>query len=335
MAQTSAAPSPSTPTWGEAAPQRTDQAPVALQVEHLRKSYGAIEAVADLSFAIHDGEVFGLLGPNGAGKTTTISVIATQLRPSSGDAVVFGHSVQRDRAAVRRTIGVVPQEIALYPRLTAAENIRFFGRMYAVPKADLEQRVDELLALVGLETRRNDHVATFSGGMKRRLNLAVSLVHAPRLLLLDEPTVGIDPHSREHIFVIVKRLRDAGCAILYTTHYMEEAERLCDRIGIMDEGKIIALGTLDVLLAEAGCSEVVELRGLPPHADLSRLQSAPGLCRLESHDGVTRLFVSNGTSILSPLHQVLSRYPSGVSVQISPLSLDKLFLQLTGKELRD
>jgi len=335
MAQTSMVPCPVGAPPGTGGLQAADHAAVVLRVEHLRKRYGSIEAVAGLSFEIHEGEVFGLLGPNGAGKTTTISVIATQLRASSGDAIVLGHSVQQDVAAVRRTIGVVPQDIALYPRLTAAENIRFFGRMYAVPKLDLEQRVDELLTLVGLETRRDDQVAIFSGGMKRRLNLAVSLVHAPKLLLLDEPTVGIDPHSREHIFLIVKRLRAAGCAILYTTHYMEEAERLCDRIGIMDEGKIIALGALEVLLTEAGCSEVVELRGLPPQADLARLQSAPGVCRLETHDGVTRLFVSNATTILAPLHQALSRYPSGVSVQISPLSLDNLFLQLTGKELRD
>lgn len=306
-----------------------------MRVDALRKRYDAIEAVAGLSFEIHTGEVFGLLGPNGAGKTTTISVLATQLRPTSGDALVFGHSVRHDVAAVRRMIGVVPQEISLYPKLTAAENIKFFGRMYDVPKDELARRVDELLELVGLETRRDDYVDIFSGGMKRRLNLAVSLVHQPKLLLLDEPTVGVDPHSREHLFSIVRRLRAAGTAILYTTHYMEEAERLCDRLGIMDEGKIIALGTLEVLLAEAGCSEVVELRGLPPQADLSRLQSMPGVCRMESHDGITRLFVSNATAVLVPLQQALSRYPEHVMVQISPLSLENLFLQLTGKELRD
>jgi len=174
----------------------------------------------------------------------------------------------------------VPQEIALYPKLTAAENIKFFGRMYGVAKDELERRAGELLQLVGLEARRNDYVDVFSGGMKRRLNLAVSLVHQPKLLLLDEPTVGVDPHSREHIFSIVRRLRSEGTAVLYTTHYMEEAERLCDRLGIMDEGKIIAMGTLGALLAEAGCSEVVELRGLPAGADVSRLQTTPGVWSL-------------------------------------------------------
>lgn len=314
------------------APERTG--PPALRVEALRKSYGSLEAVAGISFEISEGEVFGLLGPNGAGKTTTISVIATQLRPSAGDAVVFGHSVLRDVTAVRRMIGVVPQEIALYPKLTAAENIRFFGRMYGVPKADLDERVDGLLRLMGLEGRRDDYVATFSGGMKRRLNMAVSLVHRPRLILLDEPTAGVDPHSREHIFQIVRALRDEGSAIVYTTHYLEEAERLCDRLGIMDEGKIIAMGTLDALLAQLGCAEIIQLRGLPPHADLSRLQTAPGVSRIETHDGVTCVYVTSAARLLAPLQQAIGRYEQ-VKIEITPLSLEAVFLQLTGKELRD
>jgi ABC-2 type transport system ATP-binding protein len=308
---------------------------VALRVEGLRKSYGEIAAVADLSFEIQAGEIFGLLGPNGAGKTTTISVLATQLRPSSGDATVLGYSVRTNVSAVRRLIGVVPQDVAVYPKLTAAENVRFFGRMYDVEKHELERRIDELLDLVGLAGRREDYVGTFSGGMKRRLNLAMSLVHRPMVVLLDEPTVGVDPHSREHIFQIVRRLRDGGAAILYTTHYMEEAERLCDRLGIMDEGKIIAMGTLDVLLANLGCSEIVEVRGLPPGADLSALQNMAGVCRSEMHDGAFRLFVSSAARVLAPLHQAIARYSERVHVEITPLSLETLFLQLTGKELRD
>ena len=314
-------------------PERTG--PPALRVQGLHKRYGEIEAVAGITFEISEGEVFGLLGPNGAGKTTTISVVATQLRPTSGDAVVFGHSVRRDVSAVRGMIGVVPQDIALYPNLTAAENIRFFGRMYRVAKAELEERIDALLRLVGLDGRRDDYVATFSGGMKRRLNMAVSLVHRPRLVLLDEPTAGVDPHSREHIFQIVRGLRDEGTAIVYTTHYMEEAERLCDRLGIMDEGKIIAMGTLDELINQLGCAEIIQLRGLPPLADLSRLQNAAGVCRIETHDGVTRVFVTSSARALAPLNQAISRYGDQVSVEITPLSLEALFLQLTGKELRD
>jgi ABC-2 type transport system ATP-binding protein len=305
-----------------------------VRVEALRKRYDSIEAVAGLSFEIDEGEIFGLLGPNGAGKTTTISVIATRLRPSSGDALVFGHSVRSDVAAVRQIIGVAPQEVSLYPGLTALENVKFFGRMYGVPKARLAHRADELLELVGLEGRRNDEVDDFSGGMKRRLNLAVSLVHEPRLLLLDEPTVGVDAQSRERIFSIVRDLRKRGTAILYCTHYMEEAERLCDRLAIMDEGRIIAMGTLDALLGALDCAEVIDLRGLPPTIDLNRLRNAPGVGRVELREQGVRLFVRNATRVLASIQQVIGR-ADGVHVEITPLSLEKLFLQLTGKELRD
>jgi len=309
--------------------------PIAVRVAGLCKKYDAIEAVRGINFEIHQGEVLGLLGPNGAGKTSTISMLATQLRPTAGDATVFGHSVLSDVMAVRRAIGVVPQDLALYPKLTAAENVRFFGRMYQVPKVELERRIDDLLRLVGLDTRRDDFVHSFSGGMKRRLNIAVSLVHQPKVILFDEPTVGVDPQSREHIFTIIKRLRSDGVAMLYTTHYMEEAERLCDRLGILDEGRIIALGSLDELLANAGCAEVIELRGLPPLVDLGWLQNAPGVCRVEQHDGALQLYVTDAISLLGPLQQAIHRYGSAVSLQIAPLRLDKLFLQLTGKDLRD
>lgn len=308
---------------------------VALRVDGLRKTYGRLVAVQGLSFEIAQGEVFGLLGPNGAGKTTTISMIATQLRPSAGDAFVFGHSVLKETRRVRELVGLVPQEVSLYPQLTARENIKFFGRMYGVPKERLERRVDELLELVGLENRQNEPVQEFSGGMKRRLNLAVSLVHDPKLVLLDEPTVGVDPHSREKIFSIVRTLRDNGTAILYTTHYMEEAERLCDRIGIMDEGKIIAMGPLMQLLSDAGCSEVIDVRGLPPMFDWHALHEMPGVCRVEHLDSGARLFVSRAVQVLGPLHSCLARYADRVTIEIAPLSLENLFLQLTGKELRD
>lgn len=307
----------------------------ALRVDSLVKRYGNLEAVKGLSFEIRSGEVFGLLGPNGAGKTTTISVIATQLRPTSGDALVFGQSVTQEFAAVRQTIGVVPQEISLYPQLSAVENIKFFARMYGMPKAAIDARVDELLALVGLEGRRDDAVEQFSGGMKRRLNLAVSLVHQPRLLLLDEPTVGVDPHSREHIFSIVERLKESGTAILYTTHYMEEAERLCDRIGIMDEGRIIAIGPLAELLRDTDCSEVIELRGLPAGYDLMRLKALSGVSRCETVGSSVRLHVMHAAALLANLQQVLGPHADTVSVQIAAVSLENLFLKLTGKDLRD
>jgi ABC-2 type transport system ATP-binding protein len=308
---------------------------VALRVEGLQKRYGTKEAVAGVSFEVCEGEVFGLLGPNGAGKSTTIAMLATQRRPLAGDATLFGHRLSTEVRAVRRLIGIVPQDLAVYPMLTAAENLRFFGRVYSVKGVELEERSDELLKFVGLEGRRDEYVATFSGGMKRRLNLAVGLVHRPKVILLDEPTAGVDPHSREHIFAIVRRLRAAGTSILYVTHYMEEAEELCDRLGIMDQGKLIAVGTLNELLAQLGCAETIEVRGLPPGTDLGLLQAAGGACRMESSDGVTRLFVRNAAQFLAPLQQTVSRSTGPVHVKMGPLSLEHLFLHLTGKELHD
>jgi ABC-2 type transport system ATP-binding protein len=308
--------------------------PVALRVESLSKRYGATQAVVGLSFDIAQGEVFGLLGPNGAGKTTTIAMLATQRRPSGGDAMLFGHSVCRQPAAVRQMIGLAPQETALYPRLTAAENLRFFGRLYGVKGAQLTSRVEQLLGFVGLEGHRDSHVATFSGGMQRRLNLAAALVHEPRLILLDEPTAGVDPQSRSHILELVGRLRAAGAAILYTTHYMEEAQGLCDRLGIMDQGKMVAMGTLDELLADSNCGEIIELSGVAG-LNLDSLRSRPGLIRLESGDGVVRLHVKNAAAFLEPLQQIAGRSRHIVHLKISPPSLERLFLELTRRELRD
>jgi len=308
---------------------------VALRVEGLQKRYGAKEAVAGISFEVREGEVFGLLGPNGAGKTTTIAMLATQRRPSAGEATLFGHHLSTEVKVVRRLLGLVPQDLAVYPRLTSAENLRFFGRVYGVEGGELEGRINELLQFVGLAGRRDEYVATFSGGMKRRLNLAVGLVHRPKVILLDEPTAGVDPQSREHIFAIVRRLRAAGNAILYVTHYMEEAEELCDRLGIMDEGKLLAVGTLDELRARLGCAETIEVRGLPPGTDLGLLQAAGGACRIETSDGVTRLFVRNAAQFLAPLHQIVRRSLGSVHVKMGPLSLEQLFLHLTGKELHD
>lgn len=307
----------------------------ALQVDRLAKRYGALEAVREVSFRIAPGEVFGLLGPNGAGKTSTIAMIATQRRPSGGDALVFGHRIGRDVAAVRRLVGVVPQEVALYPELTGRENLCFFGRMYGVGPAVRGPRVADLLELAGLTARADDRVATYSSGMKRRLNLVAGLVHEPRLILLDEPTVGVDPQSRDRLFALVAHLRERGTAVLYTTHHLEEAERLCDRLAIMDGGRIVATGRLDELLAGAGCSEVIELRGLPATADLDGLRAAPGVLRLETIDRGVRLYVHGAARLLGPLQQALGAAAAGATVTIAPASLETLFLRLTGRALRD
>ncbi len=307
----------------------------ALRVDALSKRYGAIEAVAGLSFEVGEGEIFGLLGPNGAGKTTTIAMLATQRRPSGGDAQVLGHSVRREPHIVRRLIGVAPQEIALYPMLTAVENLRFFGRVYGMRGVELEDRIDQVLDLMGLTSHRDFHVATFSGGMQRRLNLAVALVHRPHLLLLDEPTAGVDAQSRHHVFETIRRLRDGGSAILYTTHYMEEAEGLCDRLGIMDKGRMVAMGTLSGLMEDANCAETIEIRGLGRPIDLSAIRSRPGVLGIETSDGLVRLHVKNAANFLEPLRQLIGRSCKPVYMKITPPSLEQFFLRLTGKELRD
>jgi len=313
---------------------KRDQGKVALHVEALSKRYGAIEALAGVSFDVRHGEVFGLLGLNGAGKTTLISMLATERRPSAGDALLLGHSIRDERRAVRQMIGVAPQEIALYQMLTAVENLRFFGHIYDVRGVELASRVEQLLRFVGLQDHRNDRVATYSGGMKRRLNLAVALVHRPNLILLDEPTAGVDPQSREEILNLVRRLRDDGNAILYTTHYMDEAEGLCDRLCILNRGKLVAVGTLDTLLHNLDFSEVIELMGLSPRVDLAAIRALHGVCHLEHGDGLVRLFVKRAVDFLQPLQKIISRDKS-VRVRIAPISLENLFLHLTAKEVRE
>jgi ABC-2 type transport system ATP-binding protein len=313
----------------------TDKKPVALRVVGLSKDYGTTAAVRGLNFEIREGEIFGLLGPNGAGKTTTIAMLATQRQPSGGDAILFDHSARKEPYLVRRMIGLAPQEVSLYPALTAAENLHFFGRIYGMTKAELGERIDTLLALVGLDSHRDDQVCIFSGGMKRRLNLAIALVHRPKLLLLDEPTAGVDPQSREQILKIMNGLRDNGTAILYTTHYMEEAEGLCDRLAILSEGKLIAMGTLDELLSAVEFAEIIEVRGLPARIALAQLRALGGVSRVERDDGLVRLYVKRATDFLWPLQKIISRSGQNVRLKIAPLSLEHLFLDLTGRELRD
>ena len=307
---------------------RREHGRVALRVEALSKRYGVCEAVAGVSFDVHHGEVFGLLGLNGAGKTTLISMLATQRHPSSGDALLLGHSIRTERRLFRQLIGVATQEIALYPALTGAENLRFFGHIYNVRGAELAERVDQLLDFVGLQERRNDLVATYSGGMKRRLNLAVALVHRPKLILLDEPTAGVDPQSREEILSIVRRLRDAGSAIMYTTHYMEEAEELCDQLAILNQGKLVAVGTLDALRRNLDFSEVIELKGLSTRADLAPIGALGGVHHIERGNGLVRLFVRRAADLLGAIAEDRRSRPVSAP-EYPPVSLENLFLHLT------
>ena len=308
-----------------------------LQVSDLVKRFGELTAVDGVSFSIEEGEVFGLLGPNGAGKTTTISMISCLLDPTSGKLVVDGHDVGADPTGVKRTLGVVPQEIALYPTLTAGENLSFWGKMYGLSGADLKKAVDEALEVAGLADRAKERVEKYSGGMKRRVNIAAGILHHPKLLLMDEPTVGIDPQSRNHILETVKELNASGMTVLYTSHYMEEVEYLCDRIAIMDHGKIIASGTLDELRDVVGGMDVVSIGadGLAEET-IANARNIPGVQAAErTESGVNVMTPSSGT-ILGKLVSTLEADGAHVtSVSVTEPNLESVFLHLTGKSLRD
>ena len=306
-----------------------------VEVTRVTKAYGARTVVRDVSFRIEGGEVYGLLGPNGAGKTTTLSIVATLVAPDTGDARVGGLSVVAARSAVRRRLGLVPQRVSLYPSLTVEENLRFFAALYGLDGDRLRGRVDALLALSGLEARRADVVSECSGGMQRRLNLACGLVHEPELLLLDEPTVGIDPQSRERIFDAVAALAAGGLSILYTTHYMEEAERLCHRVGILDEGRLVGEGTPAELASLVGRGEIVFLA-------LQDDASPPLRERLEKRGAQEisprRYRLVTGASLRDV--PVLLKWVAESGGAVSELTvhrpnLGEAFFHLTGKELRD
>ena len=295
-----------------------------IQVRQLRRSYGRLVAVDDVSLEIQRGETFGLLGPNGAGKTTTIHMMVGVLRPDAGEVIVDGQT-DPTVSAVRRRIGIAPQELSLYGELTAEENLRFFGRLYGLFGPRLRDRVEWALEFARLTDRRRDRAKTYSGGMARRLNLACALIHDPPVLLLDEPTVGVDPQSRNHIYQSIEAIKRDGRTILYTTHYMEEAQRLCDRVAIMDHGKILALDTVDGLIAQYGGASVVQAELEAPPEDPSTL---PG--RL---DGTALRFETD-----KPLEDVGHLAAQGVkfrTLHVRRPDLEVVFLALTGRRLRD
>lgn len=310
-----------------------------MNAENLVKKYDKLTAVDGVSFHIDEGQIFGFLGPNGAGKSTTISMLSTYLEPTSGDAVIDGFSITRQTAKVKSIIGVVPQEIALYPTLTAIQNLKFYGKMYGMGGEELDQRCHELLDLVELWERRDSRVENFSGGMKRRINMAAGLLHQPRFLLLDEPTVGVDPQSREHIFDTIFKIRDAGTTILYTSHYMEEVELLCDYIAIMDKGKLVAGGTLKQLLSMLGEGGVIEIEVVPPGCPgglVENMKMQNGVTAVRHEDSQLTISSKNSAHSLPPLLKVLE--DSGCDIErleIYTPNLEKLFIRLTGKELRE
>jgi ABC-2 type transport system ATP-binding protein len=309
-----------------------------LAASSLRKSYGAITAVADVSLTVGAGEIVGLLGPNGAGKSTTVGIIAGLLKPDAGEVRVAGAPLAGDTDPVKRSIGLVPQDLALFDELSARENLRFFGALYGLGGRPLAEAIASGLGFVGLSERARDAVKTFSGGMKRRLNLAAGLLHDPALVLLDEPTVGIDPQSRNAIFDNLETLRGRGKAIVYTTHYMEEAERLCDRIVIIDHGRVIAADTVRGLygLLPASRSLTVELRTPLGGEVLAAVRGLPMVESAETSGDVLALVVrdleAGAPEALSLLHRSGIRYDHVVSARGD---LETVFLTLTGRTLRD
>jgi len=310
-----------------------------LKVLNLVKKYGAKLAVDDVSFEVQEGEIFSLLGPNGAGKTTTISILSTLFSPTAGDAEIFGYSVTKNPMDVKRLIGVVPQEIALYDDMTALENLNFWGEMYGLSGRELKIRVQELLEQIGLADRAKERIKTYSGGMKRRVNIAVGLLHKPRLLFMDEPTVGIDPQSRRAILDSVKALNKDGMTILYTTHYMEEAQELSDRVGIIDHGKLIALGTQSELTAQVGEMDTLILHlgeNEDPEHLAQALKALPDVLQANPSDHTVALVTPSAEELLAP---VVSRSNElGIkihSIDMREPNLEAVFLHLTGRALRD
>ncbi|HSS52935.1 MAG TPA: ABC transporter ATP-binding protein [Thermoanaerobaculia bacterium] len=306
-----------------------------IRAETLTKKFGDKTAVDGLSLAVDGGEIYGLLGPNGAGKTTTLSMLSGLLAPDSGRITIEGVDLASDPIGCKRRLGIVPQEVAVYEELSAAENVRFWGSLYGLSGKALGQAVEEALTRVELGGRARDAVKTYSGGMKRRLNLALGLVHSPRALLLDEVTVGIDPQARASILEVVRAVADAGTAVIYTSHYLEEAERLCDRIGIVDHGRLLAEGTLTELKARLGEEEVVTLWGrFPEDAARTALADLPEV-RVISAEAGRIAFTAGGRGAAGLLGAIYGKNLAIDRVAIEPPSLNALFLKLTGRELRD
>lgn len=313
----------------------------AIDVQDLHKDYGDVHAVQGVSFSVAAGEIFGLLGPNGAGKSTLISILACLLQPTEGDALIAGHSVRHEPMAVKAAIGVVPQEIALYEDLSAVENLTFWGKMYGLRGAALKKRVAEVLDLVGLAERQKGRAGKFSGGMKRRLNIGIALLHRPEVLIMDEPTVGIDPQTRRNILDGVKELNRSGVTVLYTTHYMEEAEELAHHICIMDQGKIIASGTHEELVKIVGELDRVDLTlNVPGQTMVAAWQAIEGVHRVsvDADPSASRatLLVDDSNLILPRLFEAATASGARItSVDIKEPNLETVFLHLTGRELRD
>jgi ABC-2 type transport system ATP-binding protein len=311
---------------------------VMLQVKNLIKRFGDQEVVSNVSFAVERGESFGLLGPNGAGKSTTISMICGLLKPNAGEILVGGLSVQDNPNAAKRLMGVVPQDIALYPTLSARENLHFWGTLYGLSGKELQRRIDEALDIVSLVDRQKERISTFSGGMKRRINIAASLLHRPQFLIMDEPTVGIDPQSRNNILETVKRLNtEMAMTILYTSHYMEEVQFLCQRLAIMDHGRLIASGSLDEIRGLMSNDTIVRLKVNASEESLvTAIAAVPGVHRAQGSEESIIAWVGEAVEVLPQLMAAVKGHGNKLlGVEVEEPNLESVFLQLTGRALRD
>lgn len=302
-----------------------------LEIDDLHKHYGQTAALRGVSFQVNAGELFGLLGPNGAGKTTLLSIVSCLLEPTDGAVRILGVDLETNAGELRRQIGIVPQEIALYGELSARENLAFFGRLYGMNGNDLSRRVDGILEAVGLSDRAESRVATFSGGMKRRLNLGAALVHQPRLLLLDEPTTGVDPHSRNHIFEEVRRLNAAGMTIVYTSHYMEEVQALCNRVAILDQGRLIACAPLADLIQQM--DGVIRFRvPLVTPVLRERITGLPNSRLIERYDRPLELICRDVEGTVLRLLGILNDLKVELlSLETEPPNLERVFLDLVNR----
>ncbi|WP_315675063.1 ABC transporter ATP-binding protein [Clostridium sp. 19966] len=308
-----------------------------LKLNNLIKKYNEKAVVSDISLEIEKGEVFGLLGPNGAGKSTTISMICGLLKPTSGSIYLNDIDAIKNPSSAKKLLGLVPQEIALYPTLTAKENLEFWGKMYNIRVSELKKRVSEVLNIVGLEDRKNDKIESYSGGMKRRINIAAALLHRPELLIMDEPTVGIDPQSRNHILESVKNLNKEGMTIIYTSHYMEEVEYLCSRIGIIDHGKLLALGDKDSLKKSVIDMDNIqlELSSVMP-ALPENIKKIEKVKNVSVKENTVNIYSTESQAIITPvLSEIAKAGIKVLSMKIREPNLESVFLNLTGRELRD